>query len=85
MQGLIVLGEAPSPEHTTADLLLSSEVKTDPGTDKLVSIKGRKWKVKNMEFSFYTQLFSVSRILVLAEGRELYPLLSLLAFQDLNS
>ncbi|XP_040845153.1 KAT8 regulatory NSL complex subunit 1 isoform X1 [Ochotona curzoniae] len=35
-KGLIVLGEAPSPEHTTADLLLSSEVKTDPGTDKLV-------------------------------------------------
>nr|XP_002719505.2 KAT8 regulatory NSL complex subunit 1 isoform X2 [Oryctolagus cuniculus] len=36
-KGLIVLGEAPPPEHTTADLLLlSSEVKTDHGTDKLI-------------------------------------------------
>ncbi|XP_077020148.1 KAT8 regulatory NSL complex subunit 1 isoform X3 [Tamandua tetradactyla] len=36
-KGLIVLGEMPSPEHTT-DLLLpfSSEVKTDHGTDKLI-------------------------------------------------
>ncbi|KAG3268717.1 KAT8 regulatory NSL complex subunit 1, transcript variant X5 [Ictidomys tridecemlineatus] len=36
-KGLIVLGEAPPPEHT-ADLLLplSSEVKTDHGTDKLI-------------------------------------------------
>ncbi|XP_069338841.1 KAT8 regulatory NSL complex subunit 1 isoform X3 [Eulemur rufifrons] len=37
-KGLIVLGEAPPPEHTTADLFLplSSEVKTDHGTDKLI-------------------------------------------------
>ncbi|XP_053423799.1 KAT8 regulatory NSL complex subunit 1 isoform X2 [Nycticebus coucang] len=37
-KGLIVLGEAPSPEHTTTDtfLPLSSEVKTDHGTDKLI-------------------------------------------------
>ncbi|KAM6164903.1 KAT8 regulatory NSL complex subunit 1 [Rhynchocyon petersi] len=37
-KGLIVLGEAPSPEHTAADLFLShgSEVKTDHGTDKLI-------------------------------------------------
>uniref|UniRef100_A0A4W2I812 KAT8 regulatory NSL complex subunit 1 n=1 Tax=Bos indicus x Bos taurus TaxID=30522 RepID=A0A4W2I812_BOBOX len=37
-KGLIVLGEAPPPEHTTTDLLLplSSEVKTDHGNDKLV-------------------------------------------------
>ncbi|XP_062071665.1 KAT8 regulatory NSL complex subunit 1 isoform X2 [Lepus europaeus] len=36
-KGLIVLGEAPPPEHTTTDLLLlSSEVKTDHGTDKLI-------------------------------------------------
>ncbi|KAM8812911.1 KAT8 regulatory NSL complex subunit 1 isoform 2-T4 [Rhynchonycteris naso] len=36
-KGLIVLGEVPPPEHTTADLLLplSSEVKTDHGNDKL--------------------------------------------------
>ncbi|EPY86463.1 hypothetical protein CB1_000313008 [Camelus ferus] len=37
-KGLIVLGEAPPPEHTTADLFLplSSEVKTDHGSDKLI-------------------------------------------------
>ncbi|XP_066219195.1 KAT8 regulatory NSL complex subunit 1 isoform X2 [Saccopteryx leptura] len=37
-KGLIVLGEVPPPEHTTADLLLplSSEVKTDHGNDKLI-------------------------------------------------
>nr|XP_012606501.1 KAT8 regulatory NSL complex subunit 1 isoform X2 [Microcebus murinus] len=37
-KGLIVLGEAPPSEHTTADLFLplSSEVKTDHGTDKLI-------------------------------------------------
>nr|XP_055177507.1 KAT8 regulatory NSL complex subunit 1 isoform X2 [Nyctereutes procyonoides] len=37
-KGLIVLGEAPSPEHTTTDLFLplSSEVKTDHGNDKLI-------------------------------------------------
>ncbi|XP_010814731.1 KAT8 regulatory NSL complex subunit 1 isoform X3 [Bos taurus] len=37
-KGLIVLGEAPPPEHTTTDLLLplSSEVKTDHGNDKLI-------------------------------------------------
>ncbi|XP_032945748.1 KAT8 regulatory NSL complex subunit 1 isoform X2 [Rhinolophus ferrumequinum] len=37
-KGLIVLGEAPSPDHTATDLLLplSSEVKTDHGNDKLV-------------------------------------------------
>ncbi|XP_019493296.1 PREDICTED: KAT8 regulatory NSL complex subunit 1 isoform X2 [Hipposideros armiger] len=37
-KGLIVLGEAPPPEHTATDLLLpvSSEVKTDHGNDKLV-------------------------------------------------
>ncbi|XP_049717574.1 KAT8 regulatory NSL complex subunit 1 isoform X3 [Loxodonta africana] len=36
-KGLIVLGEAPSPEHTTDLFLpLSSEVKTDHGTDKLI-------------------------------------------------
>lgn len=36
-KGLIVLGEAPSPEHA-ADLLLplSAEVKTEPGNDKLM-------------------------------------------------
>ncbi|XP_058417257.1 KAT8 regulatory NSL complex subunit 1 isoform X3 [Diceros bicornis minor] len=36
-KGLIVLGEMPTPEHTTADLFLplSSEVKTDHGNDKL--------------------------------------------------
>ncbi|XP_036925914.1 KAT8 regulatory NSL complex subunit 1 isoform X2 [Sturnira hondurensis] len=36
-KGLIVLGEAPPPEHTTVDLLLplSSEMKTDHGNDKL--------------------------------------------------
>nr|KAF6415965.1 KAT8 regulatory NSL complex subunit 1 [Molossus molossus] len=36
-KGLIVLGEAPPPEHTTTDLFLplSSEVKTDHGNDKL--------------------------------------------------
>ncbi|XP_016059505.1 PREDICTED: KAT8 regulatory NSL complex subunit 1 isoform X2 [Miniopterus natalensis] len=36
-KGLIVLGEASPPEHTTADLFLplSSEVKTDHGSDKL--------------------------------------------------
>ncbi|XP_021529412.2 KAT8 regulatory NSL complex subunit 1 isoform X4 [Aotus nancymaae] len=36
-KGLIVLGEAPPPEHTTDLFLpLSSEVKTDHGTDKLI-------------------------------------------------
>ncbi|XP_060251728.1 KAT8 regulatory NSL complex subunit 1 isoform X3 [Ovis aries] len=36
-KGLIVLGEAPPPEHTTDLLLpLSSEVKTDHGNDKLI-------------------------------------------------
>ncbi|XP_039332231.1 KAT8 regulatory NSL complex subunit 1 isoform X3 [Saimiri boliviensis] len=36
-KGLIVLGEAPTPEHTTDLLLpLCSEVKTDHGTDKLI-------------------------------------------------
>ncbi|KAB0358724.1 hypothetical protein FD754_002880 [Muntiacus muntjak] len=37
-KGLIVLGEAPPPEHTTTDFLLpfSSEVKTDHGNDKLI-------------------------------------------------
>ncbi|XP_066118783.1 KAT8 regulatory NSL complex subunit 1 isoform X2 [Saccopteryx bilineata] len=37
-KGLIVLGEVPPPEHTTADLLLplGSEVKTDHGNDKLI-------------------------------------------------
>ncbi|XP_040100976.1 KAT8 regulatory NSL complex subunit 1 isoform X3 [Oryx dammah] len=37
-KGLIVLGEAPPPEHATTDLLLplSSEVKTDHGNDKLI-------------------------------------------------
>uniref|UniRef100_A0A2K5I978 PEHE domain-containing protein n=1 Tax=Colobus angolensis palliatus TaxID=336983 RepID=A0A2K5I978_COLAP len=36
-KGLIVLGEVPPPEHTTDLLLpLSSEVKTDHGTDKLI-------------------------------------------------
>ncbi|XP_045670067.1 KAT8 regulatory NSL complex subunit 1 isoform X2 [Ursus americanus] len=37
-KGLIVLGEAPPPEHTTTDLFLplSSEVKTDHGNDKLI-------------------------------------------------
>ncbi|XP_058417259.1 KAT8 regulatory NSL complex subunit 1 isoform X4 [Diceros bicornis minor] len=37
-KGLIVLGEMPTPEHTTADLFLplSSEVKTDHGNDKLI-------------------------------------------------
>ncbi|XP_042530033.1 KAT8 regulatory NSL complex subunit 1 isoform X1 [Dipodomys spectabilis] len=36
-KGLIVLGEAPPPEHTTDLLLpLSSELKTDHGTDKLI-------------------------------------------------
>lgn len=40
LQGLVVLGEVPPPEHTTDLFLpLSSEVKTDHGTDKLVSIK----------------------------------------------
>jgi hypothetical protein len=39
---LIVLGEAPFPDHTTDLLSLSSEVKTDHGRDKLVSIKDRK-------------------------------------------
>ncbi|XP_054430865.1 KAT8 regulatory NSL complex subunit 1 [Pteronotus mesoamericanus] len=36
-KGLIVLGEAPPPEHATVDLLLplSSEVKADHGNDKL--------------------------------------------------
>lgn len=54
-KGLIVLGEAPPPEHTTADLLLlSSEVKTDHGTDKLVSIKDRKLEMKNSGCSFNT-------------------------------
>nr|XP_021529412.1 KAT8 regulatory NSL complex subunit 1 isoform X4 [Aotus nancymaae] len=36
-KGLIVLGEAPPPEHTTDLFLpLTSEVKTDHGTDKLI-------------------------------------------------
>ncbi|XP_006833610.1 PREDICTED: KAT8 regulatory NSL complex subunit 1 [Chrysochloris asiatica] len=36
-KGLIVLGEAPSPEHTSDLFLpLGSEVKTDHGTDKLI-------------------------------------------------
>ncbi|XP_044936764.1 KAT8 regulatory NSL complex subunit 1 isoform X2 [Mustela nigripes] len=37
-KGLIVLGEAPPPEHATTDLFLplSSEVKTDHGNDKLI-------------------------------------------------
>ncbi|XP_042821803.1 KAT8 regulatory NSL complex subunit 1 isoform X3 [Panthera tigris] len=37
-KGLIVLGEAPPPEHTPTDLFLplSSEVKTDHGNDKLI-------------------------------------------------
>ncbi|XP_013845379.1 KAT8 regulatory NSL complex subunit 1 isoform X3 [Sus scrofa] len=37
-KGLIVLGEAPPPEHTATDLFLplSSEVKTDHGNDKLI-------------------------------------------------
>uniref|UniRef100_A0A673VQN7 KAT8 regulatory NSL complex subunit 1 n=1 Tax=Suricata suricatta TaxID=37032 RepID=A0A673VQN7_SURSU len=37
-KGLIVLGEAPPPEHTSTDffLPLSSEVKTDHGSDKLI-------------------------------------------------
>ncbi|XP_014644616.1 PREDICTED: KAT8 regulatory NSL complex subunit 1 isoform X2 [Ceratotherium simum simum] len=37
-KGLIVLGEMPTPEHTTTDLFLplSSEVKTDHGNDKLI-------------------------------------------------
>nr|XP_020738652.1 KAT8 regulatory NSL complex subunit 1 isoform X3 [Odocoileus virginianus texanus] len=37
-KGLIVLGEAPPPEHMTTDFLLpfSSEVKTDHGNDKLI-------------------------------------------------
>lgn len=45
-KGLIVLGEAPSPDHTATDLLLplSSEVKTDHGNDKLVSINTEKGK-----------------------------------------
>ncbi|XP_036051326.1 KAT8 regulatory NSL complex subunit 1 isoform X1 [Onychomys torridus] len=34
-KGLIVLGEAPFPDHTTDLFSLSSEVKTDHGTDKL--------------------------------------------------
>ncbi|XP_006092251.1 KAT8 regulatory NSL complex subunit 1 isoform X6 [Myotis lucifugus] len=34
-KGLVVLGEAPPPENATADLVLSSEVKTDHGNDKL--------------------------------------------------
>nr|XP_004655153.2 KAT8 regulatory NSL complex subunit 1 isoform X1 [Jaculus jaculus]XP_045014521.1 KAT8 regulatory NSL complex subunit 1 isoform X1 [Jaculus jaculus]XP_045014522.1 KAT8 regulatory NSL complex subunit 1 isoform X1 [Jaculus jaculus] len=34
-KGLIVLGEAPFSDHTT-DLFLTSEVKTDHGTDKLI-------------------------------------------------
>ncbi|KAF5924455.1 hypothetical protein HPG69_018856 [Diceros bicornis minor] len=39
--GLIVLGEMPTPEHTTADLFLplSSEVKTDHGNDKLTALE----------------------------------------------
>ncbi|XP_038182188.1 KAT8 regulatory NSL complex subunit 1 isoform X3 [Arvicola amphibius] len=35
-KGLIVLGEAPFPDHTTDLFSLSSEVKTDHGTDKLL-------------------------------------------------
>ncbi|XP_023612556.1 KAT8 regulatory NSL complex subunit 1 isoform X5 [Myotis lucifugus] len=35
-KGLVVLGEAPPPENATADLVLSSEVKTDHGNDKLI-------------------------------------------------
>ncbi|XP_021032353.1 KAT8 regulatory NSL complex subunit 1 isoform X3 [Mus caroli] len=35
-KGLIVLGEAPFPDHTTELLSLSSEVKTDHGRDKLI-------------------------------------------------
>nr|XP_021487549.1 KAT8 regulatory NSL complex subunit 1 isoform X2 [Meriones unguiculatus] len=35
-KGLIVLGEAPFPDHTTDLFSLSSEVKTDHGSDKLV-------------------------------------------------
>lgn len=35
-KGLIVLGEAPFPDHTTDLFSLSSEVKTDHGTDKLI-------------------------------------------------
>lgn len=35
-KGLIVLGEAPFPDHTTDLLSLSSEVKTDHGRDKLI-------------------------------------------------
>ncbi|XP_028013269.2 KAT8 regulatory NSL complex subunit 1 isoform X2 [Eptesicus fuscus] len=34
-KGLVVLGEAPPPENAIADLVLSSEVKTDHGNDKL--------------------------------------------------
>nr|KAF6309027.1 KAT8 regulatory NSL complex subunit 1 [Pipistrellus kuhlii] len=33
-KGLVVLGEVPPPENATADLVLSSEVKTDHGNDK---------------------------------------------------
>lgn len=88
LQGLIVLGEAPPPEHTTTDLFLplSSEVKTDHGNDKLVSIKGRKGGInENSGVASVHSLFCITRILALAEGRGLYPLLSLLAFQGLNS
>ncbi|XP_051014795.1 KAT8 regulatory NSL complex subunit 1 isoform X2 [Acomys russatus] len=35
-KGLIVLGEAPFPDHTTDLFSLSSEVKTDHGNDKLI-------------------------------------------------
>ena len=79
---MIVLGEAPPPEHTATDLFLplSSEVKTDHGNDKLVSIKGIKGEMsENSGCSFSTQFFSVIRILILAERKGLYSLVSLLA------
>lgn len=81
LQGLIVLGEVPPPEHTTDLFLpLSSEVKTDHGTDKLVSIKDRVKCVRIKGVVLAHHFFSVTRILALAEGGELYLLLSLMAF-----
>lgn len=58
LQGLIVLGEAPPPEHTTDLFLpLSSEVKTDHGNDKLVSIKDTKGEMsENSGCSVHIQL-----------------------------
>ncbi|XP_052053190.1 KAT8 regulatory NSL complex subunit 1 isoform X3 [Apodemus sylvaticus] len=57
-KGLIVLGEAPFPDHTTDLLSLSSEVKTDHGRDKLIESVSQPSENHGIPISHITESLS---------------------------